>query len=243
MLCCLVYHEVDDKPGWRGVSAKALDRHCRLIEAFGGVFADPKELDDLVVKQTDAENGQRRFALMFDDALATHANIVAEVLGRYEVHGVFYVPTAKLNGQKRLSATDVARLHRLGHVLGVHGHTHARWDRLSGNALALELNTSREILTDLCGAVPMHCAAPGGFVTKETASVVKQLGFKSLRTMRWGFNEKRDPYAVEVLPMTRDLGEVFIGAAMHRWAQAAVQAAYMAKERVRQFRRWQHCRK
>jgi hypothetical protein len=99
------------------------------------------------------------------------------------------------------------------------------------------LGTSRSIIRDVCGADSVHAAPPGGFFTPAVVEVARSMEFAYFRTMRWGFNRKPDPLAIEVLPMTRGFGDWFIRAALNgRTSSLLVDAAYQARRAVRAVR-------
>jgi peptidoglycan/xylan/chitin deacetylase (PgdA/CDA1 family) len=222
----LVYHEVGDERVARGVEPGDLDRHLRMIRATGALIADPARLDGL-------ECAGPRFVFCFDDGTANHASVAAPVLEKHGVKAIFYVPTQKLGRPDRLTADGMNHLHRSGHTIGVHGHTHDRWDRLSLNALRDELQTSGAIIRDVCGVDAVHAAPPGGFFTPAVVEVARSLDLTFFRTMRWGFNRRSDRSAIEVLPMTRRFGDWFIRAALTGRRSRLVEAAYACKCLVR----------
>jgi peptidoglycan/xylan/chitin deacetylase (PgdA/CDA1 family) len=225
----LVYHEVGDRGVARGVSPRDLERHVRMIRTSGAEIVDPRRLGGL-------EGDGRAFVFCFDDGTTNHGSVVAPILARHDVKGTFYVPTQKLGLGGRLTVDGMKELHEAGHTIGVHGHTHDRWDQLPVPALRQELQTARSIIADVCGVDPIHVAPPGGFFTPAAVDVVKSMNFAYFRTMRWGFNRKADPFAVEVLPMTRSLGDWFIRAALSDRTSLLVDAAYRAKSAVRAVR-------
>jgi peptidoglycan/xylan/chitin deacetylase (PgdA/CDA1 family) len=225
----LVYHEVSDEPVARGVSPRDLERHVQMIRSSGAEIVTPRRLGPL-------DRDRRSFVFCFDDGTTNHGSVVPPILARHDVNGIFYVPTQKLGLRGRLTAAGMKELHEAGHTIGVHGHTHDRWDRLSVAALRKELQTSRSIIADVCGVDSIHAAPPGGYFTPAAVEVARTMDFAYFRTMRWGFNRNADPFAIEVLPMTRVLGDWFIRSALSGGTSLLVDAAYRAKCAVRAVR-------
>jgi peptidoglycan/xylan/chitin deacetylase (PgdA/CDA1 family) len=222
----LVYHRVQEDRGPRSVSPAALQAHLAFVERAGGAFVDPTD-------EWLTATARKQFLLTFDDGTCDHRRRVLDILGRHGVRALFFVPTQKIGTANRLSSSDVVELHRAGHAVGVHGHTHDRWDWLNESQLRSELAKSRSILEDLVGATPRHTAPPGGFFNPTIQNVVKELNFQSLRTMHWDLASGEDAYALRVLPMTRVAGAIFLHAAIYGRGAGLIRAAYRAKAGIR----------
>ena len=232
MVSVLVYHEVGDFRRKRGVSAVDLQRHLELIASSGAEFAEPRGFDPGTVRQQKS----MQFLLTFDDATEGHRSVAFEFLNRYNAHGLFFVPTEKIGKPHRLRQTEIIELSAAGHSLGVHGHTHDRWDHLDVMGLTRELSMSRSIIEEMSGEPPEHTAPPGGFTSHVVRQVVSNMGFATLRSMRWGLSCGDDAFAMSVLPMTHQFGDMFIRAALAGRGSSLIRATYAAKKAFRYFR-------
>jgi peptidoglycan/xylan/chitin deacetylase (PgdA/CDA1 family) len=226
MTTFLVYHQVDSTGAPRSVSVPEFERHLRIIRHRGVEFVDPSRMRGL-------ERATPGVVMCFDDGTVDHWTTVRPILERYGIMGLFYVPTQKIGLPGRVTEQAVRELHKAGHTIGDHGHTHDRWDRLSIDDVRRELATSRAIIGDLCGRAPDHAAPPGGFFTDAVRDVARASGFQYFRTMRWGCNRRHDSFAIEILPMTDAAGAWFIRAGLTGFMTPAIKAAYGAKTALR----------
>jgi peptidoglycan/xylan/chitin deacetylase (PgdA/CDA1 family) len=127
----------------------------------------------------------------FDDGTVDHMR-AGEILAELGLRGIFFVASARVGAQNRLSHFDLRRLVVLGHQLGSHTVTHRRLTTLSDNDLHVELTDSRSALEQLIGGSVDWLAPPGGAIDERSLSAALACGYRIVRTMRWG-------YAPEVL--------------------------------------------
>lgn len=229
MLLCLVYHKVVALPDRRiyEVSARMLQEHIKLLLQSGIDFV---RLD--CIDRTPSES-RVSVMLTFDDATVDHAYLVDEILGTNGISAVFFVPTAKLGAPGRLSMSDLRRLAEHGNVIGSHGHTHERMDKLPPEQLAYELDVSSQIIADCVGKRPTFFAPPGGFINARVYEHAFERGFRYVRTMRWGYNRDVASGTINVLPM-----DIFLSASFLRWGighrnEWLVTALYQVKEQMK----------
>lgn len=174
-----------------------------------GVAAFERQLDQLVAlgARMEGADGALRLAdgrglfVSFDDATADHA-LAATLLERRGLRGVFLVPPARLGEAGRLTADQVAGMAARGHIIGAHGLTHRRFDRMDGTELDHELARSHAILSGLAGREVEWLAPPGGLCPPGLADRAGAHGYRIVRSMRWGL--AGDPLSglVPALPVT-----------------------------------------
>lgn len=229
MLLCLVYHRVltiPDRSSYQ-VSAQRLLEDIVLLRRSGISFVQPEYVD-----RATAEPGVS-VMLTFDDATVDHVETVLEILHIQGIAGVFFVPTAKLGSRGRLSMSDVRKLAEHGNVIGSHGHTHERMDKLPPEQVAHELDVSSKIIADCVGKRPTFFAPPGGFINARVYECAFECGFRYVRTMRWGYNRDVASGTINVLPM-----DIFLSASFLRWGighrnEWLVTALYQVKEQMK----------
>lgn len=175
----LVYHRI--------VAGPAGDVHEVPEDRFG------RQLDALAALGAGREDGPllrlpngRGVILSFDDATADHLGAAARLEER-GWRGLFFVPAGRIGEPGRLTASDLRDLASRGHVLGAHGLTHRRFDRLPEPELDVELADARTRLSDLVGAPVAWLAPPGGLCPPGLAERAARHGYRAVRTVRWGY--------------------------------------------------------
>ncbi len=143
------------------------------------------------------------YLLSYDDGTLDHYEIVFPMLQEAGLRGIFFVPTAKLGKSGYLTNSQVQEIAKAGHAIGFHSHEHRRLDTANDGFLREQFKRSRGILGDLIGETPWLFAPPGGFMNEHVREVALGFGVKTIRTMRWGFNEKPDMRCLETVPINR----------------------------------------
>lgn len=128
----------------------------------------------------------RAVMLTFDDATSDHAT-VGDLLAARGWPGLFLVPAGRLGEPGRLTPAEVTRLATQGHVVGAHGFSHARFDRLDSHGLEIELARPRDCLQDLTGAPIEWLAPPGGICPPGIETLAATCGYTHVRGLRWGY--------------------------------------------------------
>ncbi|MBI4867586.1 MAG: polysaccharide deacetylase family protein [Candidatus Wallbacteria bacterium] len=177
-LAILVYHRIvdGDRERFHDVLAATFESHLDHLAAQGA-----RHEGEGLLRLADG----RAVFLTFDDATADHAGVAAR-LERHAYRGVFLVPAGRLGEAGRLTASDVSELSARGHIVGSHGLTHRRFDRMAAKELDEELAGSRQILSRLCGREVLWLAPPGGLCPEGLTGNAFSHGYRVVRGMRWG---------------------------------------------------------
>ncbi len=224
MLTCLVFHVVEDDPrsDFRSIRPSDLERHLRMISRKAASVVNPESLG------SPPPAGQN-FLLTFDDATDDHARTVAPMLESFGLRGVFFVPTAAIGRPGRLSNDQVASLASKGHIVGSHSHRHERLDRTGEDDVRRELRESADRIELLTGQRPVHFAAPGGAMSAAIGRALLVEGFKTCRTLRWGWNRTWDPLSIEAIPMTSIGAAALLTWSIHARGEAVLKLLYRAR--------------
>ncbi len=204
MILILTYHKIlagtEPRPDFYSVLAEQLETHIDLLREKAFSILSPTELLNC---------GKRKAApvcvLTFDDGTADHFEVVKPLLERRNCRGLFFVPTAKLNCPGRLRDEQVSQLSKAGHTIGSHSHEHIRLDRLPEEDIRVQLELAQQTLAGLVGVAPVFLAPPGGFFNPMIARVAAETGLRSIRTMRWGYNQEPALMSLECIPVNRFL--------------------------------------
>jgi peptidoglycan/xylan/chitin deacetylase (PgdA/CDA1 family) len=160
-----------------------------------------------------------------------HYEVVPSLLAKHGCSATFFVPTAKLNRPGYLSNAQATELSRAGHTLGLHSHEHRRLDTMMEEDIRAQMEISRKILGELTGAPPVVFAPPGGYMDRRVQQVAVESGVRLIRTMRWGYNRKPDPLAIQCVPLSQAVNEKKFGQALKFKHQSSM--LYMFKELVK----------
>jgi peptidoglycan/xylan/chitin deacetylase (PgdA/CDA1 family) len=159
------------------------------------------------LEELENNSPENKCILTFDDATCDHYDVVFPMLEKHRWRGSFFVPTAKLNQPGYLTDAQVREMSAAGHEIGSHSHEHQRMDRLSEEEVRQQMTRSQEILAGIIGKKPVTFVPPGGFMNEHIRKVAGELGFRGIRTMRWGYNQKMDLMGLETLPINHYTGE------------------------------------
>jgi len=228
MVPFLVYHRIteEQQAGFRSIHPDTFRHHLEIIRSAGVPVVDPADAS----LSGDSVSG---VVLTFDDATIDHFDTARPILSEFDVPGLFYVPTARLGSEGHLSVEQVTALHREGHTIGSHSHTHSRLDRLPTLSVHHELHESRRRLREILGVDALHFAPPGGLYGAEVSAVAQEVGFRFFRTMMWGLNPQLDPHEIHVVPMVRPSGTLFLRWALNGRNERVLRVMYELKRTLR----------
>jgi peptidoglycan/xylan/chitin deacetylase (PgdA/CDA1 family) len=229
MLVFLVYHKVQDR-GDRDiytVSSTSFLAQLSLVQQTGLPILDPRVLSG------SREHHQSGVVFTFDDGTTDHFQVVRPLLKEFDIQALFYISTAKLNGDKYLTAEQVRLLTENGHTIGSHSHSHTRLDVMPWQQVRQELEVSAIALQNIIGQRPVHFAPPGGFYNRSVQEIAQQVGYSYCRTMDWGYNRLFEPMRIEVVPITGTLGTSFLRYALRGRLGKTLKFTYHLKNSLR----------
>lgn len=190
----LVYHRIVDGPASH-IHELERTRFVQHLEALRDLGARAEAGAMLRLP------GGRGVVLSFDDGTADH-RAAAELLEAYGWRGLFFVPAGRLGEPGRLTGGDVRALVGRGHVVGAHGHSHRRFDRLSEAELDDELERGSLRLADACSAPVTWLAPPGGLCPAGLEGRARRFGYLAVRSIRWGYAGEPLLGMLPALPVT-----------------------------------------
>lgn len=118
----------------------------------------------------------RRFRFVRDDVLGPDA--YNEVVDRMIADRG--IDPAALAADVWMSAEHLARLHREGHLVGLHSHSHpTRMARLSPQQQREEYGANWRIVRQITGAAPLVMSHPCDSYAPYTLSILRQLGLRA----------------------------------------------------------------
>ena len=136
----------------------------------------------LEIGTLDGNGSTPAVALTFDDGGGS-ALLAAEALERHGWRGQFFVTASRIDTSGFLSSDKLGELHRRGHVIGSHSHTHPTYmGRLTRAELDEEWVRSRAVIGDLLGTAPRTASVPGGYLSSGVIAAAAAAGYELLFT-------------------------------------------------------------
>ena len=118
----------------------------------------------------------------FDDGGISNLN-ASNILDEFNFKGIFFIPTYYIGKPGFLKKEDIIDLHKRGHVLGSHTHTHPLpISFLSQKKQFYEWEISKNFLEELIKDKITLAALPGGDSNVETYNILNDLGFQEIYT-------------------------------------------------------------
>lgn len=146
-------------------------QHTRILAAL--LLAAAVIIWPVPGKAALLSTGKRQIILTFDDG--PHPSYTPQVLDTLEHHGIkaiFFVVGQEANRYPEL----VADIHRRGHLLGNHTHTHRNLTGLPRADLLSELVTTDTVVAGITGQPPVYFRPPRGNYDIETQLILAETG-------------------------------------------------------------------
>ena len=186
----LLYHDVIERndfsaSGFPGADA---DRYKLEVGAFRDhlhaiSFATSRKTTTSLDLSRAESTDEPFLMLTFDDGGVSAYTHVADLLEEFGWRGHFLVTTSRIGSPAFLTAEQIRSLHRRGHVIGSHSHSHpARISACPWKELVQEWHTSRCALADLLGDEVTVASIPGGYFSRRVAEAASLGGFRVLFT-------------------------------------------------------------
>ena len=234
MLLVLTYHRIVKNPGdvqgFFDVCAGELEAHVQAALQIWSKAATPADLQQ---EQRDASSSRTGFLVTFDDGTADHYFIAAPLLERHGLHGVFFVNTARLGADGYLTVAQCRELQARGHAVESHAHQHKPLVGLPEEQLRSQLTESRQRLCDHGLGQWNLFAPPGGLFDDAVVQAARACGYRSLRTVNWGYNKRLEPFAVESIIINRRTAGMWFRLLASPNAEAAKKAVFRVKQTVK----------
>jgi peptidoglycan/xylan/chitin deacetylase (PgdA/CDA1 family) len=183
-VAAFAYHDVTDRPLESGLQRPGAAPYTLGTTPFGrhlNAIAQAPVRPALVTGIDLAAPG-RHLLLTFDDGgkSALHA---ADALAQRGWFGHFFVITGRIGERTFLDAAGIRYLHRSGHIIGSHSHTHPDIFReQTPTQMQAEWRTSCDRLSDLLGAPCTVASVPGGDISARVLESAGAAGLSFLFT-------------------------------------------------------------
>jgi peptidoglycan/xylan/chitin deacetylase (PgdA/CDA1 family) len=150
-------------------------------------------------------NSSRQIVLTFDDGYLNVLHNAAPALARHGFKATHFL-VADLIGQNNrwdlahgevperlMNAGQIREWLALGHEIGAHTLSHPNLTRISLSAAREEIFSSKKKLEDLFGRPIRHFCYPYGEWNDALVDLVREAGYATATTTRWGANTSATP--------------------------------------------------
>jgi peptidoglycan/xylan/chitin deacetylase (PgdA/CDA1 family) len=178
------YHDVTDRPSDSGFQREGAAPYKLGSAAFrkhlDGIAEAP--VPPVLVTEIDLAKPGHHLLLTFDDG-GKSALAIGEELCRRGWRGHFFITTGLIGRRTFLTADEIRRLRRQGHVVGSHSHTHPNiYRELPWEQMVVEWRRSSDILEQLLGEPCTVGAVPGGEISAEVLRSAAASGLRHVFT-------------------------------------------------------------
>lgn len=152
MKIALMYHDVyTETPHESGFQNASAFQYKISVSEFE---AQVKAISEYCKKNIDTE-----VEFTFDDGGISFLNVIAPILEKYNQKGIFFITTKFLNTPLFLDDKQLEELHRHGHIIGSHSHSHNEMSKLNDEEINNEWKKSLRILqkftsNDIYASIP-----------------------------------------------------------------------------------------
>ena len=210
----LMYHNVDEKPGFNTVSAENFERQLRFVKQHWH-FTD---MDTFV---RECHHNPRLATVTFDDAYHCLYTHVRSILDELNIPVTVFVPVSHVGsdnswdeeepGYQKIDILSWGGIEELAQnplfTFGSHGMNHVSMRHLSKEQTVKDLRESKQLLEEHLQKQVDYYAFPYGQKKDfghATPELLQEIGFKAAFTTLWKRNNLREnPYRlrrVEVRP-------------------------------------------
>ena len=168
----LLYHEVTNNPNDSGFQRKNALPYKHSVKDFSTHLFEINKFKNNVTTFNKIREGEKNILLTFDDGGKSNM-LIADMLDELNFKGHFFISTSYIGKPHFLNKENILDLHKRGHVIGSHSHTHPNVYRsLTSAQMNEEWLVSKNILCSILNAEIECCSIPGGdasFLCYETA--------------------------------------------------------------------------
>jgi len=233
----LIYHRIGPALGRQtGVSPLRFGQHIDWLREKREIV----DLETAMARRGDVTSG-RLVVLTFDDGFVDTFTVAFPLLKRHGLPFVIYVSTESiesgnpLRGEEGSSPLSWAQLEEmLGSGLmtvGAHTHTHPDLRSLNATEVAMELNTSDDLIRSQLGVAPLHFAYPYGFWSPQADGPVRERYDTAVVGASPRYRSISDPHILHRYPIQGSDGFLFFRARV----RGGLRAEEVLRRRIRRY--------
>lgn len=148
------------------MKADAFEEQVKVISAYCKTTGVPKEY----------------VVFTFDDGGKSFYDVIAPILEKYGYKGMFFITTKYIGTDTFLNEDEIRDLHKRGHIIGSHAHTHEHLYTLPDQQLEEEWKYSTEILSRILGEDIKYASIPNGDTSQRVLYNTRRHGIEHVFT-------------------------------------------------------------
>lgn len=194
----LMYHNVDEKPGFNTVSAENFERQLRFVKQYW-------QFTDMDTYVRECRHNPRLTTVTFDDAYSCLYTCVRGILDELNIPVTVFVPVSHVGsdncwdkdepGYQKIDILSWGGIEELAQnplfTFGSHGMTHVSMRHLSKEQTVKDLRESKQLLEEHLQKQVDYYAFPYGQKKDfghATPEMLQKIGFKAACTTLWKRN-------------------------------------------------------
>ena len=135
------------------------------------------------VKYVKEQHLESNVLFTFDDGGKSMYDLVAPILEKYGIHGVFCIPTDYIGKSHFLSKQQISDLYRRGHIIASHSDTHPdNMSLLNSKQHQSEWSNSIRVLSEIIETPVKVASIPNGFYSQEDIDILNLCEVSSVFT-------------------------------------------------------------
>ena len=183
----LLYHEVTDFPERAKKIRKMGPADCLMVRQFEEQMALLSQGPNMSVVTADdilnqAEEGDKRIVLTFDDGFIGNYLFAFDVLERYGFKATFFVTVDDISKERYMSWDQLGTLDRHGHSIQSHTMTHPMLGECDQRRITYELEASKKIIEDKIRSPVRYLSLPYGSLNERVIKIAEDTGYKAIFT-------------------------------------------------------------
>lgn len=152
----LTYHSVGSS-NIASISTDNFEKHIKLLIRNNYHAIDWKY-------RHSTKDIKKRYLITFDDGYQDNYQYALPILEKYNIKAIFFITTAFINNEKDItkdfasysglapmSWSEISDLVTCGHTVGLHGHTHQDFSKMSSDESLKEMEISSHIIYEKLG--------------------------------------------------------------------------------------------
>lgn len=178
-----MFHSIDDAPPLLAGDEQVMAHPVAVFESFVRWIASRASVVPLAAVIDGMGTGklfskEAVAVLTFDDGFLDNYTVAYPILRQYGCTATFFVPTATVGCEGRLSEDMIREMSRGGMGIGSHGVSHTRLTRLGRETVSAELQRSKAQIEAITGQRCSAFAYPYGDLNQEVKRLVRDSGYE-----------------------------------------------------------------
>lgn len=197
----LLYHRLGTVAHPLYLSPERFENQMKALKEAGFTTLSLKQYEAFVLGLM-SDLPDNSILITFDDGDIDNYEAAFPILKRYGLKATFFIPTALLDQEGRLTSSQLLEMHHAGMSFGSHTVTHRRLAHLDQAEIIVELEQSKQILEELLHSPVESIAYPGGSYNEMVMLAAKNSGYKvGFSTLSGRNSRSTSPFIMKRIPV------------------------------------------